>query len=67
MRWYTPRGRKVLEYWLVHGLGHAWSGGRDGGSYSDPRGPRAATLMWQFFRTHRLQRRPAAGRAARAR
>lgn len=54
VRWYGARGRKVLEYWRVDGLGHAWSGGRDGGSFSDPRGPRAATLMWQFFRAHQL-------------
>jgi poly(hydroxyalkanoate) depolymerase family esterase len=53
-RWYTAHGRRVLEYWLIDGLGHAWSGGRAGGSYSDPLGPRAATLMWNFFRPHRL-------------
>lgn len=62
-RWYTADGRKVLEYWLVDGLGHAWSGGRAGGSYSDPAGPRAATLMWQFFRLHRLD--PPAGAGSR--
>jgi poly(hydroxyalkanoate) depolymerase family esterase len=54
VRWYGARGRKVLEYWRVEGLGHAWSGGRAGGSFSDPAGPRAASLMWQFFRLHRL-------------
>ena len=57
LRWYTARGRKVLEYWLVDGLGHAWSGGRKDGSFSDPRGPRATTLMWAFFRLHALDRR----------
>jgi poly(hydroxyalkanoate) depolymerase family esterase len=51
-RWYTARGRKQLEYWDVDGLGHAWSGGIADGSYSDPRGPRASTAMWQFFATH---------------
>jgi poly(hydroxyalkanoate) depolymerase family esterase len=60
IRWYTARGRRVLEYWLIDGLGHAWSGGRPDGSFSDPSGPRAATLMWNFFRTHRV-----AGTAAR--
>jgi poly(hydroxyalkanoate) depolymerase family esterase len=48
-RWYTARGRTMLEYWQVDGLGHAWSGGAKGGSYSDPRGPRASTVMWRFF------------------
>jgi poly(hydroxyalkanoate) depolymerase family esterase len=60
VRWYTGRRQRVLEYWLVQQLGHAWSGGRPGGSYSDPAGPRAATLMWSFFRSHRLDRSVAA-------
>lgn len=64
VRWYCTRGRTVLEYWLVAGLGHAWSGGRPGGSYSDPTGPRAATVMWQFLRRHRLGRHIAAPRRA---
>ncbi len=51
-RWYAG-GRKVLELWLVEGLGHAWSGGSAAGSYSDPRGPRASTEMWKFFASHR--------------
>jgi poly(3-hydroxybutyrate) depolymerase len=44
----------MLEYWDVNGLGHAWSGGLAGGSYSDPRGPRASTAMWRFFADRRL-------------
>ncbi len=55
LRWYAAR-RLVLEYWLVDGLGHAWSGGRKDGSFSDPDGPRATTLMWAFFRMHALER-----------
>jgi poly(hydroxyalkanoate) depolymerase family esterase len=51
-RWYSARGRKQLEHWQVDGLGHAWSGGLADGSYSDPRGPRASTAMWQFFAAH---------------
>jgi poly(hydroxyalkanoate) depolymerase family esterase len=53
-RWYSARGRKQLEHWEVGGLGHAWSGGLPDGSYSDPRGPRASTAMWQFFAAHSL-------------
>ena len=66
IRWFARRGRAVLQLWLIDDLGHAWSGGRPGASYSDPAGPRAATLMWRFLRRHRLVRRrarplPAAG------
>lgn len=53
-RWYTTRGRASLEYWSVRGLGHAWSGGQPDGSFSEPRGPRAATVMWRFFGRHHL-------------
>ncbi len=51
-RWYAG-GRKVLEVWLVQGLGHGWSGGSADGSYTDPRGPRASTEMWNFLAAHR--------------
>lgn len=47
--WYAPGHRKVLEYWQIDGLGHAWSGGAAGGSFSDPRGPSASTAMVAFF------------------
>jgi poly(3-hydroxybutyrate) depolymerase len=33
----------------VHGLGHAWSGGAAGQAFSDPDGPDALRLAWQFF------------------
>ncbi len=52
-RWYAGRQR-MLEVWEIAGLGHAWSGGANGGSFSDPRGPRATTAMWDFLATHRL-------------
>lgn len=42
-------GASVIEYYVVDGLGHAWPGGKDGGSYSDARGPDASALMWAFF------------------
>lgn len=53
-RWYTARGRRVLEYWRIDGLRHAWSGGNRTGAFIDPKGPRAAEVMLSFFRRHRL-------------
>ena len=43
-------GASIIEHYVVNDLGHAWPGGRDGGSYADPRGPDASRLMWSFFR-----------------
>ena len=42
-------GRPLLEEWVLHGAGHAWSGGDTAGTYTDPHGPDASREMLRFF------------------
>ncbi len=44
------RSRRVLARLVeVEGLGHAWSGGDGRERFSDPQGPDASRMIWQFF------------------
>ncbi|SAL86759.1 polyhydroxybutyrate depolymerase domain-containing protein [Caballeronia arvi] len=56
---HDKKGLPIGEQWLVHGLGHAWSGGDPKGTYTDARGPSATDEFLRFFDQFALHSPPA--------
>ena len=53
LRSYVDIGKAELaQYWVVHGMNHAWSGGDPSQSYADPKGPDETAAMYAFFLGH---------------
>lgn len=45
-------GCELLQFWAIHGLEHAYSGGDPRGTFVDPLGPGETPIAWQFFQRH---------------
>ena len=52
-KWNATNGNEVEEYWLINGMGHAWSGGNPY-NFTDLLGPSASLAMYTFFMHHPL-------------
>jgi poly(hydroxyalkanoate) depolymerase family esterase len=50
--WNDTEGNEVQEYWLVNGMGHAWTGGSSSGTFTDSQGPGATQATYNFFMSH---------------
>jgi poly(hydroxyalkanoate) depolymerase family esterase len=49
--WNDTNGNEVQEYWVINGMGHAWSGGNPY-NFTDLKGPSASQAMYAFFMNH---------------
>ncbi len=50
--YHDQNGAPLMEQWLVHGAGHAWSGGNPRVAWTDAKGPDATQEMLRFFYQH---------------
>jgi poly(hydroxyalkanoate) depolymerase family esterase len=52
------RGDEVIRLYLIKGMTHGWPGGMPDMDYSEPAGPDASRLMWNFFSSHPMTATP---------
>lgn len=51
-RYRDADGNVLVEFWSIHGLGHAFPGGDPQGSFVDPLGPDVRAAAYDFFMAH---------------
>ncbi|MNM98480.1 Esterase PHB depolymerase [compost metagenome] len=49
---YTYGGKTLVQHYVVHGMGHAWSGSDSGLPFTDPKGPDATLITWLFLKDY---------------
>lgn len=48
----TSNDSRLIEYYLVHDMGHAWPGPTGKGLFTDRAGPDASAIIWDFAQRH---------------
>ena len=48
----TPGGASLVESYVVHEMGHVWSGPAGDGLFTDREGPDASAIVWDFAVRH---------------
>ena len=51
-RYDDAHGCDVLDFWVIHGMEHAYPDAPGDGPYTDPLGPDIKTAAWNFFAAH---------------
>jgi poly(3-hydroxybutyrate) depolymerase len=55
----SPTGCPIAQEWVVQGMGHYWSGGSTDPTYApftDPKGPNASQISWDFLKKFSLRK-----------
>ncbi len=53
--YHDRKDEPLLELWMIDQMGHTWSGGNPSGSYTDPTGPNATEIIWNFLNQSKQQ------------
>lgn len=48
-RYRNGAGAPVVDWWVIHGLGHNYPNGDTRATFTDPAGPDITTAAWRFF------------------
>jgi poly(3-hydroxybutyrate) depolymerase len=65
-RYLGSDGGVQVEFWSIHGLGHAYPGGDPAGSFTDPLGPDITRATFDFFIEHPMPTPPSRSETASA-
>lgn len=52
-RYADARGCPLIDFWIIHGLGHNYPGGNPEGNFVDPIGPNITIAAYNFFLANR--------------